>query len=109
MTIALPLAFGFVNLPTAQDDCTCDTPTNVRRTSSTATSITYSWDAVSGATGYNVKYLRLSDSYQSPEWTTTATSYTFTNLTAGAYKFYFATDCGGEVSEFIVIEDVSGT
>jgi hypothetical protein len=29
-------------------------------------------------------------------------------LTPGAYKFYFATVCGGEVSGFIVIEDVNG-
>lgn len=44
-----------------------------------------------------------------PEWSTTATSYTFTGLTPGAYRFYFAANCGGEVSGFIVIEDVNGT
>ncbi|MCU0391341.1 MAG: hypothetical protein MUE81_09510, partial [Thermoflexibacter sp.] len=49
-----------------------------------------------------------SDGYASPEWTTAATSFTFTGLTAGAYKFYFATVCGGDVSEFIVIDDVNG-
>lgn len=105
----MPLAFGFALPPTVQTACGCDAPTNVRKLDSTTTSTTFSWGAVSGAAGYKVKYVRQSDAYQSPEWTTTSATYTFTGLTPGAYKFYFATDCGEEVSGFIVIDDVAGT
>ncbi len=90
----MPLAFGFATLPTAHD-CTCGTPTNVHKTGSTLTTATFAWDAVSGASGYKVKYVRQSDNYASPEWTTSSLTYTFTNLTAGRYYFYFAADCGG--------------
>ncbi|MBI1224633.1 MAG: hypothetical protein GC192_05305 [Bacteroidetes bacterium] len=109
LLFALPMAIGFAMPPVATLDCTCDAPTNVHKTSYTTTSATFSWTAVSGATGYKVKYVRQSDAYASPEWTTTSTSYTFTSLTPGAYKFYFATDCGEEVSGFIIIDDINGT
>ena len=108
LLLALPLVFGFAMPPTASTDCTCGTPTNVHKTGSTLTSATYAWNAVGGAASYKVKYVRQSDGYQSSEWTTSSTSFTFTGLAAGAYKFYFATNCDGEASDFIVIDDING-
>lgn len=100
----LPLAFAFAPVPSI--DSTCGTPQNVEKTSSTLTSITFEWDAVGGAAGYRVYYERVEDSYTSSVTTTTSTTFTFSNLSAGTYKFHFATDCGGTVSADIVIADV---
>ncbi len=63
--IALPLAFGFAVLSTADKDCSCGTPTNVHKTFSNSSSATFVWDAVDGAANYRVKYVRKSDAYQS--------------------------------------------
>ena len=88
---------------------TCAAPTNVHKTGSTDTSISYAWDAGNDATSYKVKYLRQSDGYQSQEWTATTTSFTFSNLSPGRYTFYFASVCGGEASGFIITDDIAGT
>jgi hypothetical protein len=109
LLFAAPFAFGFASLPTADEDCACSSPTNVHKTFGSGGSATYAWDAVSGATSYKVKYVRQSDGYASPEWSTSSTSYTFKGLTPGAYKFYFAANCVGEASGFIVIDDLNGT
>jgi hypothetical protein len=65
LLFAAPLAFGFASLPTATD-CACSAPTNIRKAGNTTSSVTYTWDAVAGAAGYKVKYLRLSDGYWPP-------------------------------------------
>ncbi len=101
----LPVVFAFS--PAASVDASCDTPGNVHKTGSTDASMTFAWDA-SGGTGYKVYYVRRSDGYTSQQWTTTNTSFTFPGLSAGAYSFYFASVCGGEVSGYIVVDDLNG-
>ncbi len=55
-------------------------PVNIRK-SATGTTATVSWDAVSGATGYSIQF-------NGSVYSTTATSKTFTGLTAGrSYSF----------------------
>jgi hypothetical protein len=109
LLFAAPLAFGFASLPTVDEDCACDAPSNIVVSGKASGSVTYSWDAVPRATSYTVKYERLSDGYKSEPQSKTSTSHTFTGLAPGAYKFFFAANCGEEASGFIVIEDLNGT
>jgi hypothetical protein len=53
--------------------------------------------------------MRQGDGFTSPDFFTTSTNYTFANLTAGTYAFYFYSVCGEETSSgFIVTDDVIG-
>jgi hypothetical protein len=85
----------------------CPTPTNVIRTNKASGSISYSWSAVTGAVQYKLKYVRQKDNYTSPDYFTTSTSYTFSNLQSGDYAFYFYTVCSdGTSGAFINWDDV---
>ena len=74
-------------------------PTGLAVTSKTASSISLSWSAVSGATGYKLQRSSTSDFSSNTEISTAAgtTSYTSTNLIAGTTYYYRvnATDAGG--------------
>ncbi len=98
----LPIAFATANVPVADD--TCPEP-DVSVSSQTTGAISFTWDAVTNAVGYNVKYVR-DGSYSSEVFNTTSTSISFTNLTAGTYDFYFQTDCGGSTSGWIITDDI---
>jgi hypothetical protein len=108
LTLALPLAFAFTWENQAVITCTtCDTPANVTKTGQTASSISFSWDAVSGADRYKLSYS--SNGFSSGDIYTGSASHTFSNLPAGRYTFSFSAVCGGGTSTaFIVVEDVSG-
>ena len=70
-------------------------PTNVSATANSASAITVSWDAVSGADSYTLYY---SNDTQIASGIT-GTSYPVTGLTAGtAYSFYVKTVDGGDTS-----------
>ncbi|MDD6356491.1 MAG: fibronectin type III domain-containing protein, partial [Bacteroidales bacterium] len=72
-----------------------DAPTNVSATANSASAITVSWDAVSGADSYTLYY---SNDTQIASGIT-GTSYPVTGLTAGtAYSFYVKTVDGGDTS-----------
>ncbi len=103
LLLTLPLTFAFTPVPTATT--TCNAPGNVQVVSSTTNSVTYGWDAVYGASGYQVYYTREEDSYTSSTYSTTSTSYTFSNLSPGTYNLFVATDCETVISGFLVIED----
>ncbi len=106
LAFLLPVAFAFTG---TADDCSCDEPTNVTKTNETATTISFSWDAMTNATGYVVKWVRQRDSATSGDIDVSSTSYTFANMTAGTYEFYFKAKCGFTTSTaFIVIDDVAG-
>jgi hypothetical protein len=77
---------------------------NLQRTGPTQGAVYYSWSAASGASAYKVYYVRLSDGYTSPIYTTSATSIYFSGLNAGSYKCYFAPVCGSEPLEYIADE-----
>ena len=88
------------------NDLTCAEPTNITNTSSLAGSISFTWDGCMGCcNGYEVQYVRLSDGYTSPLYSTASSSITLTGLASGEYEFYFRTVCDGGVSGFIVVED----
>ena len=101
----IPVLFAFKTPEST--DVTCPTPTNVQVSGQSSGTISFDWDDCGClSTGFTVKYLRQSDGYTSPETTVTSSNYTFSGLTAGTYKFYFRTKCGGETSGAIVIEDL---
>lgn len=68
--------------------------------------VSFSWNPVSGASEYVVFYVRQSDQYTSPQTQTQSTHISYTGLASGHYHFYFATVCGSELSEIIIIEDL---
>ena len=104
LMLTLPLTFAFT--PASPDITTCNSPQNVNVTSSDEASVTYAWDAVTGALGYKVYYTREEDSYTSSTYNTTSTSHTFSNLSPGTYNLFVATNCGTVISGFIIIEDL---
>lgn len=61
----------------------------------------FSWNAVSGASGYKLYYVRLADSYTSQQITVSGTAHTFTGLSSGSHRFFFAPICGGGTLEYI--------
>lgn len=103
LAFVLPVAFAFTS--PVNDSVSCDPPGNVTKTAHTLTTISFSWDAASGADAYIVKYVRQSDSYSSGDITVYGTSHTYTNMQAGTYDFYFSSKCGETVSEAIIIVD----
>lgn len=86
--------------------CDCGVPTNVQKTGQTGNSVSFSWSAVSGASSYDVWYLRVADNYTSAHTTVTSTAATIGGLSAGRYVFYFSTNCGDVPSDIIILEDV---
>ncbi len=88
------------------DDCTCNAPSNVTVTSQTSSSVSLAWSPAFGAAAYEVWYVRTGDGYTSSTTTVSGTSISYTGLATGTYRFYFRTNCGNEVSEVIVLEDL---
>ncbi len=84
----------------------CLEPGNLSRTGITSSSISFSWSGASGATGYQVYYLRMSDNTVSSVMTTGSTSMTISGLSPGAYRFYFATVCEEGTSDYIIMDDL---
>lgn len=104
--VSLPLSLGF--RPPVVTEATCPEPENVVVTGKTFTSVSFSWDAVEGATGYVLKYVRHSDNFESSTTVVGGTSHTFTGLQEGVYDFYFGTNCGGDIGStaIVITEDV---
>jgi hypothetical protein len=102
-TLILPLHEGRADVrPPAIS--TCDHPV-ATVTMQSASAISFAWDAVSGATAYQVRYVRLQDNYNSGTTTTGNTSITYNSLAAGTYRFYFTTVCGmGTSSDYVIAE-----
>lgn len=103
LLLLMPILFG---LPTrSHPDVACSGP-QVSVSSQSSGAVSFSWSAVSGATEYVVFYVRQSDQYTSPQTQTQSTSISYSGLASGHYHFYFATVCGGDLSEIIIIEDL---
>lgn len=102
-TLLTPVTSGF-SVP-SMADANCPAP-NVTKTGQTSTSISFSWDAVEGATIYKMWYVRREDNYTSLEITTHDTFITYSDLPAGNYRFYFQTICGEESSSYVMIDDL---
>lgn len=89
-------------------DMTCIAPSRIEITSHTSTSISFAWTGCTNCTSaqYIVWYSKNGEDYTSSQHSTSSTNYTFNNLPAGTYKFYFQTDCGDSVSDVIGTEDI---
>ncbi len=89
-------------------DASCPDPSNVHKSGSGSGYITYDWDDCGCLlNNYKVKYIRKSDGYTSPVYSTSSSNFTFTGLQPGAYTFYFWTDCGGgNISNVIGVDDI---
>ena len=84
----------------------CTAPQNVNTASILGGNISFDWDNCTGScTEYAIYYVREEGSYYSPEFTTSSSDISFSNLEDGTYDFYFVTVCGSERSAAIVIEE----
>lgn len=86
--------------------CNCPQVSNLQTIGKTNSSYSISWSGNSFASGYTAKYVRQEDGYESPEFSASSGSFTFSNLPAGRYTFQVAAVCNGEKSSFIGIEDI---
>ncbi len=83
----------------------CGVPTNLSATAITSNSATLNWNAVSGATNYNVQY----KIFSAGSWTTVVSatnSYSLTGLNANT-KYYFQIQCNcgsGNLSNYSVAD-----
>ncbi|MBC7776493.1 MAG: hypothetical protein H7246_13750 [Phycisphaerae bacterium] len=103
LVLLIPIVFGFT-IP-AIPGTTCPGP-QVSVTSQSTGAASFSWNAVSGASEYVVFYVRQGDNYTSPLTYTQGTSIAYSGLSSGRYNFCFATVCGNELSQIIIIEDL---
>ena len=103
LVLLIPIVSGFTNPPVIES--TCPGP-HVSVTSQSTGSVSFTWNAVSGDSEYIVFYIRQSDNYTSSQIYTHNTSITYSGLPSGTYRFYFATVCGSEISEIIIIDDL---
>lgn len=103
LVLLIPVISGFANLPAV--DSICPGP-QASVTSQSTGSVSFAWNAVSGASDYVVYFVREGDNYTSQQIYTSNTSISFSGLPSGTYNFYFATVCGGEYSEVIIVEDL---
>ncbi len=98
----LPFVFFFTN-PGSYSLGECPEPTDISLTGKTSTTASFDWPDAGSESDYNVYYT--CGEYTSSTFKTSSSNYTFTALIAGTYDFYFQTDCGSEVSEWIIVED----
>ncbi len=88
----------------------CSVPTGMTTTNVTNTTATFSWTAVSGATGYNIQYRVVGTTIWSTG-TTTTNSYNAASLTAGGnYEWQVQTVCSAtSTSAFTASTDFTTT
>lgn len=98
------LATGDVSLP--NENCNCPAVESVEPGRSTGSIYTIEWDAVSGATAYEVWYYRQEGNYTSTVYQTPNTYFAFSNLIAGNYTFYVRAVCTLEKSAVIGVYDI---
>ncbi len=103
LVLLIPILSGFTTPAIIETSCP---GLQVSVTSQSSGSAFFLWNTVSGASGYVVFYIRQGDNYSSQEIYTTNTSISYSGLPSGVYNFYFATVCGSELSEIIIVEDL---
>ncbi len=78
----------------------CNAPTNMSTTNITTTSAVFHWTGATGAVSYNVQY-RINGTGSWTPGTTTATTYSATNLTSSSnYEWQVQTVCSASPSSF---------
>ena len=103
LLLFLPVTIGVSAAPVS--GITCPTPTGMSVTAKTSGSVSFAWNTMSGASGYQVYYVRLSDSSTSSVMTTGSPAITVSGLAPGTYRFYFATVCDSGTSDYVVIDE----
>lgn len=103
LVLLIPIVSGFTNPPAIETNCPGP---QAFVTSQSTGSASFSWSAISGASGYVVYFVRQGDNYTSQQINTSNTSISFSGLPSGTYTFYFATVCGNGPSGIIIIEDL---
>jgi len=103
LLLSLSLSFAFSPFETTAA-CDCDPISSLTQVAKTSNSVSYSWNGSADAGTYRVWYVRQGDLYTSPAYYTTSTSFTFSNLSAGDYTFYFEAGCSE--SQSIIINDL---
>lgn len=79
--------------------CSCGTPTGLSASKKGRDRLTISWNAVAGATGYEVQARPQGGTWVTA--TTTGTSVTFTGASSGTtYEYQVRTDCNGTFSSY---------
>lgn len=81
-------------------------PPSVAKTGQSYGYVSFAWNAVGGATGYQIWYVNKGNNNSSWIYSTGNTSIEFPSLAPGTYDFYFKTVCEGGVSEIVIIEDI---
>ena len=101
--LTMLLVFSHVETTTT----TCPAPTNVQA-DPIEDGFILDWDncLCSSFDSYKLQYYRHEDSYTSSVYSTGSSTYTFSNLPNGTYDISVWIDCGTEVGEAIVIEDL---
>lgn len=99
------------NFSTAGSGGTCVTPAGLGTSGLTTTSVTLSWMAATGATGYTVQYRAVSSSTWISTTISTALTRTLTSLTPNtAYQWQVKANCSGwsAISNFNTLSTGSG-
>lgn len=84
---------------------TCSAPSPFQSGQGSGT-LSFAWAPVGDATGYQIQYLNKSTNTLSNPVATGDAHVTVSGLAAGAYRFYFATVCGDQLSEFVIVDDL---
>lgn len=92
-------------VPAGASDTSCPAP-SVSVTDYSSGSVTFTWPAMDGVTGYEVYYVRQEDNYVSSPVVVGGNTISFSNLPPGTYDFYFRTLCGGGTSSYVIEDDL---
>lgn len=99
------LESGYENIHTPNTTMYCPGP-DARITSYSLGSISFDWTDLGDGVYYKTWYYRHEDGYKSQEFNTADNYFIFSGLPSGTYDFHFATVCGGELSDIIIIVDI---
>lgn len=103
LALLIPVQAGYSAMPMVKAAVVCPEP-HPEITAKTGSSVSFAWDAVTGASYYRVWYYREEDDFTSSDYTTGSTSISFTSLPSGTYHFHFETVCPGQISDDIIID-----
>ena len=103
--VATPAGANVASPTPPQVSLTCPGP-SVWQSGQGNKSVSFAWLAVSGADGYRVYFYNKTTNEYSPTYNVGSANFTASNLETGTYTFYFATVCGEEVSEFVIVDYV---
>ncbi len=106
LLLTLLVTSASLSATAADPACDCPAPT-ASMTGHTDSSASFSWNAVSEATAYELWYVRKEDNLSSTAIRTSNTAITLSGFAPGTYTLYIRTICGGSTSAgYIVVDDL---